>query len=206
MVAQEGQILLRGLNHYRDAAASLNEDILFSLANQASIIICKFLEVWNSTGRHAKTDTRLVPRRRAVQPIVDRISVWKGLDLFRNCTLAHPYVTSDGKLVAPKTIIRQYGVPSYHAEVILLLRLVHYAVLVFLSGFQEEFLSVWPLDTKDATRLDPSPGIENGRQIDPELQRVLALTDALLVQGGITIDQAFGREFESRLKAPGELR
>jgi len=148
----------------------------------------------------------VIPRRRALQPIIDRITVWKGLDLFRNCTLAHPYLTSDGKLIPPTTIIRRYGVPAYHAEVLLLLRLVHYAVLGFLSGFQKEFLAVWPLSDKDDPPLDPAPGIDQGKQIDPELRRVLAAVDAEIKREGLAIDQTFGKEFESRLRPLGEQR
>lgn len=202
MVAQEAEILLRGLNHYKDAAASLNQDILFTITNQASIIICKFLEVWSATGRHAKTNSRVVPRRRAAQPIVDRIMVWKGLDLFRNSTLAHPYLTSDGKLIEPRMIIREYGVPAFSAEILLLLRLTRSAVLVFLGGFQTEFLAIWPLSNENKLVLDPSPGIQLGTDIDPELRRVLSQADEILRREGLTIDPVFGREFEIRVRPP----
>ena len=202
MVSQEAEILLRGLNHYKDAAASLNQDILFTVTNQASIIICKFLEVWSATSSHAKTDPRVVPRRRAAQPMVDRIKVWKGLDLFRNSTLAHPYLTSDGKLIEPRVIIREYGVPAFSAEVLLLLHLTRGAVLIFLDGFQTEFLALWPLSNENKFVVDPSPGIKLSTEIDPELRRVLGQADEILRREGLTIDPAFGREFERRVRPP----
>ena len=202
MVAQEAEILLRGLNHYNDASASLNQDILFTITNQASIIICKFLEVWNATGRHAKADPRVIPRRRAAQPILDRITVWKGLARFRNSILAHPYLTSDAKLIEPRVIMSEYGVPAFHAEILLLLQLTRGAVLVFLDGFQTEFLALWPLSNENKFVLDPSPGIQLGTQIDPELRRVLGQADESLRREGLTIDPAFGDEFVRRVRPP----
>jgi len=204
MVAQETQILTRGLEHYRNTATPLNGDLLFSVTNQALITIVKFLEVWHATKQHAKSDSRVSRRRRALQPIIDRIEVWKGLRLFRNSTLAHPYLTRDGKLIEPNMIIRHHGVPFNNAEILLLLKLINFAVLGFISGFEDEFLAIWPvvdgdLVDRDLKVVDPAPGIHHESEIDPELRKVLAVAGASLKAQGLTISAWLSSDFQSRL-------
>src|SRR5437870_8296908 len=100
MVAQEALLMRRGFNKTGDAAKVLNEELLFFLTNQALIIVCKFLEIWDGFGALEK-DAKIRQLRRAIQPFIDRIRVWSGLRMFRGTALAHPYLTKDKKLIGP---------------------------------------------------------------------------------------------------------
>ena len=61
MVAHEAQVMWRGFNAYEDVQQSINDHLMFSLTNQALLIVTKFLEVWDGFASLAKTDHRIVP-------------------------------------------------------------------------------------------------------------------------------------------------
>lgn len=61
--------MVRGFYVEEGTSSSVNSDLMFGLTNQALILVCKFLEVWDSTSALAKSDPRIVDTRRAVQPI-----------------------------------------------------------------------------------------------------------------------------------------
>ena len=45
--------------------------------------------------------------------MLDRILIWKGLETFRNSTLAHAYLTKEGKLLPPWQLFRTGLVALY---------------------------------------------------------------------------------------------
>jgi hypothetical protein len=106
-------------------------------------------------------------------------------------------------------IIRHHGVPFNNAEILLLLQLINFAVLGFISGFEDEFLAIWPLvdgdlvDSdlvdRDLKVVDPAPGIHHESEIDPELRKVLAVAGASLKAQGLTISAWLSSDFQSRL-------
>ena len=181
MVAHEAQVMWRGFNGYEDADEAINRDLWFSLSNQALVIVSKFREVWRGFGSLAKTDARVVPCRRAVQPLVDRIQVWKGLDTFRNSTLAHAYLDKEDRLLPPWQLFDAGLAPTYHAEVILLLQCVVFSVLSILLVFEHEYSPIDSLAGPGSTPLPPpEPGISAGTQIKPALQKLCARVDKML--------------------------
>lgn len=173
--------MMRGLNHYPDAAKALNADIFFTLTNHALIIVCKFLEVWHDSNALAKTDSRIIQVRRAVSPFIDRIGVWKGLREQRNSALAHAYLDKDRNLVTPWQGIEEGTAPSFHAEIVLLLQLVYLCVLAILSVFEVEYA---PIDILAGPRPvfvpSPGPGIELGSEIQDALRPIAADVEARL--------------------------
>jgi hypothetical protein len=190
MVAHEAQVLMRGINHYPDAAKALNKDIWFSLSNHALIIISKFLEVWDDSNGHAKTDKRIIPMRRALEPILDRILVWKGLKALRNSALAHAYLDKEGELAPPWQPLGDGKAPTYHAEIILLLQLVYSAVLVVLTVFEKEFTPIESLcgPSSPAKEIDPGPGIAHGSKILDAAKPILEDVQARLMKElGLTV-------------------
>lgn len=178
MASHETQVMWRGFNAYPDVAKAINKDLLFSLMNQALIIVSKFLEVWDDFGSLAKPDPRVIPARRAFQPIIDRIRIWQGLDLFRNTTLAHPYTTKNGQLLPPWELTSRGLAPTYHAEQILLLQLVTFAEAGLLSVFEAEFRGIEPLC--GPTGPTPGPGIAKGAEIEGVLRPMLQEVDQKL--------------------------
>lgn len=180
MAAHEAQVMWRGFNAYPDAAKVINDDLLFSLTNQALLIVCKFLEIWDEFGSLSKVDQRVVPVRRALQPIIDRIRVWKGLEVYRNTILAHPYTTKSGALLPPWELPRTGQAPSFHAEHILLLQLVVFAVLGILRVFEEEFRPIDSLCGPSGPAPGPGPGISKGTEIDPTLRPIVERIDKQL--------------------------
>ena len=173
MVAHEAQVMMRGLNHYADAAKELNQDIWFTLSNHAVIIVSKFLEVWDSSSSLAKSEPRIIPVRRVIAPFIDRILVWKGLRNLRNSALAHAYLDKNGELTTPWQLIAAGGAPSYHAEIMLLLQLVYLSVLVVLAVFDKEFRGIESLcGPGAATAVDPGPGISQGSEIKSVLSPI----------------------------------
>ena len=183
MVAHEAQVMLRGFNRYPDAAAAINEDLWFGLTHQSLIILSKFLEIWHDFGSLARTDARVIPTRKALAPIVKRMRVWKGLDQFRNTTLAHAYLSKDGKLVPPWELQQKRRAPTFHAEVVLLLNLVPLAVLAVLSVFEKEYSPLDPLMGPSGPVPGPGPGISLGTELDAEIKTLAVTTDAALKAG-----------------------
>jgi hypothetical protein len=180
MAAHEAQVMWRGFNAYPDAATAINEDLLFGLTNQALIIVSKFLEIWNEFGKLAKEESRVVPARRAIQPIVDRIYLWKGLDKYRNTTLAHPYTTKSGDLLPPWELLRTGQAPSFHAEIMLLLQLVVFAVASILAVFEAEYRLLDPLTGPSGSPAGPGDGIAKGTEIAGVLGPLLTRVDEQL--------------------------
>jgi hypothetical protein len=181
MVAHEAQVMWRGFNGYKDANDAINSALWFSLSNQAIIIVSKFREVWNAFGSLAKSDPRIIPCRRAVQVLVDRMEVWKGLDAFRDSTLAHAYLDKDGKILPPWQLFNAGLAPTFHAEIVLLLQCVVFSVLSILLVFEKEFS---PLDVLaapgNAPTPGPGPGISLGSEIGPAVRPLCASVDRLL--------------------------
>lgn len=198
LVAHEAQIMLRGFNRSPDAAKALNNELLFGLSHQALILVTKFLEIWGAFGSLHGDDPRVIPTRRAITPVLDRIRVWKGLDEFRNSALAHAYLAKDGTVLPPWELQATGRAPSYHAEILLLLNLVNLAVLATLSVFAEEYRPLDVLIRGPRPAPDKGPGIQFGTEIDAELHRVAGpLEGALQAELGVRPDQAlvaaFGR-------------
>lgn len=201
MVAHEAQVLWRGFNHYDDAAQAINEDLMFNLSNQALIIVSKFLEIWDDFGSLAKSDSRVICTRKAVQPAVDRILVWKGLEQFRNTTLAHAYVTKDGKLLPPWELTHTEQAPTYHAEIILLFQCVVFAVLAILSVFEEEYSPLDPLTGPPKEQPGFGPGIAKGTEIQPTLKKIMSQVDAsLLAECGVVVKGPLLTTFANAIK------
>jgi hypothetical protein len=95
--------------------------------------------------------------------------------------------------------------PTYHAEIILLLQCVVFAVLSILLVFEKDFTPIVSLAGPGvATVPSPAPGISKGEEIKPALQSVCARVDQLLKeQCGVT---ARGPVFDAFKKSlvPGE--
>jgi hypothetical protein len=194
--ANEAQVMLRGFHQTGDVAKALNDDLLFSLTNHALIIVCKFLEVWDDFGRIAGTDLRVRDTRRAVQPYIDRIRVWKGLEQFRNGTLAHAYLTKEGgQLIGPWDLLAAHKAPSYHAECLLLLQCAKWAALAVLCSFAAEYVPLRPILRSAAPAPSRGPGIANGKEIDVETRRLAIEVDERLSRIGIMVGGTVAQEF-----------
>lgn len=169
----------RGFNNVDDVAKDINADLLFGLSNQSLIIVSKLREIWDDFGSLGRTDPRVVQARRAIQPFIDRIDVWPELRTFRNTTLAHAYLDKNGRLLPPTALLRSGKVPSYHAEMILLLRLVVFVAAAVLQVFEEDYAPIDAL-TRDPVGLPPidkGPGVAQGAEVDPALTPILEEVD-----------------------------
>lgn len=179
MAAHEATEVLRGLNQYPDAAATINDALWFTITNQCLLIVSKFLEVWDDFGALAKTDARIVEVRRSAQPLLDRLAVWPGLRDFRNTAGARAYTDKAGALVPPWILLAGNKAPVFHAEIILLLKLVPLSVTVALSAFNGEFTGIEPLCGPGGVPLpDAAPGIRDGHEIDPALVPIVSVVVA----------------------------
>jgi hypothetical protein len=195
MVANEAHVMLRGFHLTGDVAKIINDDLLFSLCNHAIIIVCKFLEVWNDFGSLARENSRALQLRRAVLPVIDRITIWDGLTQYRNTALAHPYLTRDKQLVGPWQLLNEHRAPTYHAECILLLFCVHLAVLATLCAFPEEYQGLKPILGSNLPDPAAGPGIISGRDIQAELRRLAQLVDPKLNEMGAAVAGPIAAEF-----------
>ncbi len=190
----------RGFNAYPDVAQAVNADLLFGLMNQALIIVSKFLEIWDEFSSLAKGDARVVPARRAIQPAIDRMRVWNGLDLYRNTTLAHPYTTKDGRLLPPWELTSTGRAPTYHAEQILLLQLVTFAVAGILTVFEAEFKGIEPLCGPTGKIPGPGPGISKGTEIEGVLRPILTeLDQRLKAECGVVVKPDMVKAFKQAI-------
>lgn len=202
MVAHEAQVMWRGFNGYPDVAKVINEDLLFGLSNQALVVVCKFLEIWDQFGTLVSSEPRVASARRAVQPLIDRMRVWKGLDRFRNTTLAHPYTTKSGDLLPPWELLGSGQAPSFHAEQILLLQLVAFGSTAVLAVFEREFDLIQPLTQPPTRALSPNPGIARGSEILGAIRPILADVDArLLNECGVTVSKELREMFRGAIGA-----
>jgi hypothetical protein len=199
MVANEGQTMLRGFAQTGDAAKVLNNDLLFSLCNQALIIVCKFLEIWDEFGSLAKDSDLIKGLRGALQPYVDRIRVWKGLEQFRNTALAHPYLTKDKRLIGPWQLIASEKAPSYHAESLLLLHIVHFVVLTILCAFPKEYDSIRAHLAAPEALTTAGPGIKLGTEIRAELENLAMAADSKVSALGVQITGPTVAEFAAAM-------
>lgn len=201
MAAHEAQVMWRGFNAYPDAATAINEDLMFSLAHQALIIVCKFLEIWDEFGSLAKEDRRVVPMRRALQAIIDRIRIWEGLEIYRNTTLAHPYASKTGELLPPWELLQTGQAPSYHAEQILLLQLVVLAVAGILTVFETEYRPIDSLCGPIGSQSGPGPGISKGMEIDGVLRPLLTEVDRRLkAECGVVVKGDLPKTFQTAIR------
>ena len=194
--------MLRGLLAYPNVGDAINADLLFGLSNQALIIVTKFLEIWDDSGKLAKAEPKVINLRRALTPIIDRIHVWKGLRAIRNTSLAHAYLDK-GELVAPWEFLESGEAPTYHAEIVLLLYLVHMAVLCILHVFEDEYLSIDALTGHDKQHAAPpvGPGIRNDTEILPTLNAIALDTDARMeTEFGARVAGPFVERFHAKLK------
>lgn len=201
MVAHEAAVMWRGFNGVKDVERDINADLMFGITNQALVIVCKFLEVWDDSGSLAPAEPRIILARRAAQPIIDRIRRWKGLETFRNTTLAHAYLDKDDKLLPPWELFRRGLAPTYHAEIVLLLQCVVFGALAILAVFEKEYA---PLDKLagpgDMPLPPPSPGISLGTEIEGELKAITQQVDfALRRDFGITGDSPLFVTFKRSL-------
>jgi hypothetical protein len=201
MVALESQVMLRGYFSVPNVAESIPDGLLFSLANHALIIVAKFLEVWHDFGTLVPNQPRVLDVRRAVTPFVKRIEIWKGLRTFRNTALAHPYTTLDGRLVGPWYLMEEHRAPTYHAEVILLLQCVMYAVAGTLAGFSEEYKALGPSFRSAEPVPDGGPGIQVGVDIDGVIHPLLRQVEASLQAIGVPPSSPVFAEFRAVLKS-----
>jgi len=195
MVAQEALYMHRGLHKTGDAAKALNEELLFLLTSYGLIIVCKFLEIWDRFGALGKDNERIRDVRRAIQPFVDRIRTWKGLDTFRNTALAHPYLTKDGKLIGPWQLLIEGRAPTYHAEILLLVQCVRFAVLGVLTAFQTEYEALKPILTSPPPQPSPGQGVEKGTQIPEVLRPIAKEVDQRLKPLGVVVGGPVAKEF-----------
>ncbi len=180
IVAQEAGVLMCGYRRTPNVNAMINDDLMFSLSNHGLLLVCKFLEIWDSFGSTAKVEPRVVEVRRAAQPIVDRMRIWTGLDVFRDSVLAHTYETTDKKLISPRYIISKLDVPSALAEVILLVDLVVYATIVVLSAFEPVYLPLRSLFADLPDEVHQNKGIQSGTELDAAAREVFIKVDQLL--------------------------
>lgn len=195
MVAHEAHVMLRGFERTGDDPEVLNDDLLFSLSNQATLIITKFLEVWDDFGGCVPSDPRVLRSRQAVTPIVDRINVWPSLKRHRHTATAHAYLTRDGKLIAPWHYLASNEAPSFHAEVLLLLQLMTFGVLSVLSVFEVEYQSLKPILANSIPQPGPEPGIAHGKEIPEEVRRVSDDVDKAMQSYGVEVSRAIASEF-----------
>lgn len=200
MTTLEVQVLLRGYFSTGDAAASIPDGLLFSLANQGLILISKFLEVWDDFGRLAKQEPRVASARKAVAPLIGRINVWRGIRTFRNTILAHPYTTKDGRLVSPWHLMLTHQAPTYHAEVILLLQCAMYAAAGVLASFYEEYKALGPTFRSVEPVPSAGPGIQYGSEIGPSVRPLLGEVSERLVAIGVPASNPVFAEFKAELQ------
>ena len=187
MVGHEASRMWRGLRTAPPDPGGINDDLMFALSNHALVIVCKFLEIWDDLGSLAQGVPRVIPTRRAVQPLVDRLQIWKGLDEFRNTTLAHAYQTKRGTLLPPWTLLRAGLAPTYHAEILLLLQTCVFASLGVLLAFEAEYTPIDPIArAADDSDVPPEPGISRVDEIDGILRPLCAqVSQSLLRDLGI---------------------
>ena len=204
LVGHEATVLCRGFKTEADAGRDVNADLKFVIANQSLLIVSKFREVWNEFGRLASTDARVVSARRATQPIVDRIDVWTGLRTHRNTTLAHAYLDSTDAILPPTSLIRDGTVPTFHAEILLLVHLVVHATAVVLQAFEDCYVAIDPV-TRDApaTVVEKGPGIESGDEIDAELGAVMdRVSEVYKAEFGVPLGGRIVETFRAALNRP----
>ena len=209
MIAHEAQTILRGMHISAkggDITNVLDNNLLFSLMNEAKLIVSKFLEVWEQFGSLGPSDARVREIRRIAQPAADRIKIWPGLRRFRSNILAHPYLTTSGKFIGPWDLLDKGDVPTYHAEGILLLQCVHAATMTVLLEFEAEYLGVLPLLTGHMDPPDAAPGISKGPEISGELKRIYAGIDANLRPRGLNLRGPVANEFSLANKVNPEDR
>ena len=195
MVAVEVQALVRGLYSVEDVAATIPEPLLFSLTNQAILLVAKFLEVWSDFGTLAKGNADVVRARRVVAPITRRLEVWTGLTEFRNTTLAHPYETKDGKLVGPWFLMSQHRVPTFHAEAILLLHCVNLAVATVLAVFGAQYAPLGPSLRSSFPSPEAGPGITRGEDVQPAVDSLTEELGQRLIADGLPTASPVYAEF-----------
>ena len=193
--------MLKGYRDVPDLDRDISDHLLFSLMNHALMLICKFLEVWDDLGSLAPHDVRVISARRAVQPFVDRIEMWPGLEAFRNTTLAHAYEDKTGAPVPPWDMLYDHNAPTYYAEVILLQHCVHGAVAGILACFELEYLAIKPLvGPSDRPVPTAGPGIEKGKDIPTALGPIGAEADRRLAALGVSLKGTIAREFRDALR------
>lgn len=196
--------MIRGFTACDIAEISINSELMFGLTNQALILVCKFLEVWDSTNALAKGDPRIVDMRRAVRPIIERMRVWPGLDSLRNSGLAHAYLDRKGDLVAPWQLALDGRAPSYHAESLLLLHLVIYGSLSAMAPFEAEYTPIDGLAREPSGRMPtPEPGISVTADIEAQVRQVTSKVSPELwrifgITGGTPLFVSFSKSLEVR--------
>jgi hypothetical protein len=202
MVAHEAQAMVRGLNAYDDASTAINTSLWFTLSNHALIIVSKFLEVWQDSGSLAKTEPRIVGVRRALTPLIDRIEIWEGIRELRNTALAHAYLDKSGNLVTPWHPITAGRAPTYHAEIVLLLHLVHIAVLCVLSVFEKEYIAIDSLaGPGKVEQPTPGPGIQFGTEIKPVMTELAKqIGPSVERECGVIVAGKFAEAFHAALR------
>lgn len=201
MVAVEMQVMLRGFFSVKDVAESIPDGLIFSLSNHAIILLTKFLDVWNDLGALAASEPRVVEVRRAVAPLVQRIEVWRGIELFRNTALAHAYEMKDGRLVGPWYLFQTHQAPTYHAEILLLLQCAMHAIAGLLAAFIDEYKGLGPSFRSDIPTPDEGPGIRYGTDITPSLKALLREVDTKLTALGVPQANPVYAEFRRAVEA-----
>jgi len=195
--------MLLGFDRTGDVAKKVNDELVFSLANHGQILVCKFLEVWRDFGKLVGANPRVAQVINAVQPMVTRIEVWPGLRTQRNTVLAHAYLIKPGDiLTGPWDLLNTQQAPTFHAEVILLLHLVNYAVVSILCAFEAEYLPLRPLLSGARPQPNQGPGIRHGRDIKPSLVPIMTNVDRNFASMGVTVGGEIAREFIRAVIAP----
>ena len=195
--------MIRGFLAYPDLSAAINTDLLFGISNQALIIVTKFLEVWEDSGSLVKSEPKILGLRRALKPLIGRIEVWKGIRALRNTALAHAYLDGNGELAGPWELVESGRAPSYHAEIILLLYLVHIAVLCILCVFEEVYLPIDVLAGPGAGKPEPpvGDGIQFGEDLKPAMQAIAAdIGPRIHRECGVVVNGPFAERFQATLK------
>jgi hypothetical protein len=103
--------------------------LLFTATNYGQILVCKFLEAWDSFNALAESNRRVKEIAQAVSPAIRRITkTWPRIRHYRNWALAHPYSIREESEITPPWKLLDLGVaPNQNAEVFLLLECVRFA-------------------------------------------------------------------------------
>ncbi len=172
---------------------------MFAILNHALLLCAKFIEVWEDFGSLAKSEPRAMLAREAITPLIDRMLVWDGLREYRNTIIAHSYLDKKDQPVEPWDLLQQNKVPTYHAEIILLLQIVHMATCATLMVFSKEYLAITPLFTSRRPPPTASPGIALGAEIAPTLAPLATAVTVNLVSSGVPWVPLIAAEFKNAI-------
>ncbi len=168
--------------------------LVFTVINQAVIVIDKFAEAWDAFNALAKADHRVRKLCAATKPLIDRIKVWPELRTYRNQAMAHAYRDSRGRVMHPTAFVRAGATPQASDEVMELTLLVRLAATAGLACFEVEFdgirslLESYPPEPEDRQPMTPEARTA-------ELQSLAARVNDALKELGIDLSRPIFRTF-----------